>query len=136
RSRSLLLAFLLSASLAIVVSCGGGDEGGEGGTGGVGGTAGTGGTGGSKPGRCGDGVVDTGEGCDDGNDEDGDGCTATCTVEEGWTCTGAQGCTPICGDGLILGDEECDGEDFGGMTCEDYGYTGGNLTCNSSCRID
>lgn len=30
---------------------------------------------------CGDGVVDTGEGCDDGNIRDGDGCSATCQVE-------------------------------------------------------
>ena len=37
---------------------------------------------------CGDGVVSTsiGEECDDGNHEDGDGCTATCTVEQGYSC--------------------------------------------------
>ena len=29
--------------------------------------------------RCGDGVVDTGETCDDGNTADGDGCAADCT---------------------------------------------------------
>lgn len=32
---------------------------------------------------CGDGVVDTGEGCDDGGPWGGDGCTPSCTVEEG-----------------------------------------------------
>ncbi len=30
---------------------------------------------------CGDGVLDAGEGCDDGNTVDGDGCSATCAVE-------------------------------------------------------
>jgi cysteine-rich repeat protein len=36
--------------------------------------------------KCGDGVVSTGEGCDDGNDKNGDGCSKTCTVEEGFFC--------------------------------------------------
>jgi len=31
--------------------------------------------------RCGDGVVQPGEQCDDGNTTDGDGCSATCTTE-------------------------------------------------------
>lgn len=30
---------------------------------------------------CGDGVVDEGEGCDDGNDVDGDSCSSLCEVE-------------------------------------------------------
>ena len=30
---------------------------------------------------CGNGVVDTGEACDDGNTTDGDGCSATCGIE-------------------------------------------------------
>ncbi len=33
--------------------------------------------------RCGDGVVDSGEACDDGNPLGGDGCTVACTLEEG-----------------------------------------------------
>ena len=36
---------------------------------------------------CGDGHVDMGEGCDDGNAVAGDGCSATCTDEPGFTCT-------------------------------------------------
>jgi cysteine-rich repeat protein len=31
--------------------------------------------------RCGDGTKDLGEECDDGNTSDGDGCSATCTIE-------------------------------------------------------
>jgi cysteine-rich repeat protein len=38
---------------------------------------------------CGDGVLDTGEGCDDLNLTDGDGCDATCAVEAGWECVDA-----------------------------------------------
>ncbi|WP_239014663.1 myxococcus cysteine-rich repeat containing protein [Archangium violaceum] len=42
--------------------------------------------------RCGDGIKDTSEACDDGNTTDGDGCNATCTaVESSFGCknTGA-----------------------------------------------
>jgi cysteine-rich repeat protein len=37
---------------------------------------------------CGDGLVESGEVCDDGNRIAGDGCSATCTVESGATCNG------------------------------------------------
>lgn len=36
---------------------------------------------GSEPGVCGDGILDPGEVCDDGNVVEGDGCTAVCTPE-------------------------------------------------------
>jgi cysteine-rich repeat protein len=39
--------------------------------------------------ECGDGVVDSGEQCDDGNTEGGDGCTVNCRVSNGWACTSA-----------------------------------------------
>ncbi|MCA9718144.1 MAG: DUF4215 domain-containing protein, partial [Myxococcales bacterium] len=47
--------------------------------------------------NCGDGVVEADEQCDDGNNEDGDGCTAMCVAE-------------VCGDGVVNngGMEECD----------------------------
>ena len=38
---------------------------------------------------CGDGVVDTGETCDDLNTTSGDGCDASCQPEAGWTCAPA-----------------------------------------------
>jgi cysteine-rich repeat protein len=45
---------------------------------------------------CGDGVVDAGEQCDDGNHTDGDGCHHNCQREECTVCTGApSACTPI-----------------------------------------
>lgn len=42
---------------------------------------------------CGNGTVDPGEECDDGNAIDGDGCTASCT---------------ICGNGVVAPAEDCD----------------------------
>ncbi len=57
---------------------------------------------------CGDGSV-IGEACDDGDTAGGDGCSATCTVEPGYDCTGSPSiCTAICGDGLVVGAEACD----------------------------
>ena len=38
-------------------------------------------------GLCGNSVLDPGEQCDDGNSSNGDGCSDTCQVESGWTCT-------------------------------------------------
>lgn len=38
---------------------------------------------------CGDGIVVGDEECDDGNDIDGDGCSATCTREPGYDCSGS-----------------------------------------------
>ncbi len=40
---------------------------------------------------CGDGIVDAGEQCDDGNTIDGDGCDITCDVEPGYVCECAGG---------------------------------------------
>ncbi len=45
----------------------------------------------STVGSCGDGIVNgaTGaENCDDGNNANGDGCSASCSIESGWTCGG------------------------------------------------
>ena len=39
---------------------------------------------------CGNSILDEGEECDDGNDEDGDGCSKECKLESGFVCnTGA-----------------------------------------------
>jgi len=63
--------------------------------------------------RCGDGRVNTGEQCDDGGTADGDGCSATCRLESGWSCPqpGAP-CARIeyCGDGVVQAsrNETCD----------------------------
>ncbi len=39
------------------------------------------------PSDCGNGVLDKGEQCDDGNNYIGDGCSNTCQIENSWTCT-------------------------------------------------
>ena len=36
---------------------------------------------------CGNGAIETGEACDDGNNNAGDGCSRSCTVETGFTCS-------------------------------------------------
>lgn len=39
-----------------------------------------------------------------------------------------------CGDGVIEGDEVCDGDNVGGMTCaEQPGFMGGAIACTSDC---
>ncbi|MGD2115657.1 MAG: hypothetical protein PVG07_11425 [Acidobacteriota bacterium] len=40
----------------------------------------------------------------------------------------------VCGNGVREGGEVCDGTDLGGMTCADFGCTGGGtLACNATC---
>lgn len=43
-----------------------------------------------------------------------------------------------CGDGTRAGVEQCDGTDFGGLSCAAYGVLAGNggLGCNTDCTID
>ena len=53
---------------------------------------------------CGDGVLDNGEDCDDGNTFNGDGCRFNCTPE-------------ICGDEILDPGEECDPPD--GTFCDE-----------------
>jgi cysteine-rich repeat protein len=57
---------------------------------------------------CGDGYnfkkITGGTPCDDGGTAGGDGCSASCLVETGYTCTGgskttADTCSEVCGDG-------------------------------------
>ncbi|MFH1759089.1 MAG: DUF4215 domain-containing protein [Patescibacteria group bacterium] len=60
------------------------------------------------PAECGDGIVTPPEECDDNNNIDGDGCSATCQIEGGMC---------VIGDGIInTPDENCDGDgDCGGI---------------------
>jgi cysteine-rich repeat protein len=81
---------------------------------------------------CGDGKLDLDEECDDGNPVGGDGCSPTCKIESGFTCTtttaqstAATICQPVCGDGIVAGAEECDSGAL--FNTGDYGG------CTSSC---
>jgi hypothetical protein len=42
----------------------------------------------------------------------------------------------VCGNNIIEPFEQCDGTDFGGQTCNDFNYSGGNLSCTPSCSLD
>jgi cysteine-rich repeat protein len=48
---------------------------------------------------CGDGIKMPDEACDDGNVQNGDGCSSTCTIEPGYTCDAPAGAL---GDSLAL----------------------------------
>lgn len=42
-----------------------------------------------------------------------------------------------CGNGVADGDDQCDGSDLDGQTCEGLGYTlGGTLACTAGCGFD
>lgn len=43
---------------------------------------------------------------------------------------------PACGDGVLEGEEECDGTHLGGETCGSQGYAGGELACTATCELD
>lgn len=58
---------------------------------------------------CGNGAVESGEGCDDGNADSCDGCTLECVPLPYWSCEGSpSSCGTVCGDGWRAGGEECD----------------------------
>jgi fibro-slime domain-containing protein len=62
------------------------------------------------PAHCGNGKIETGELCDDGNLQGGDGCSSSCQLEAGWKCTAPNiPCVAKqCGDGILAGTEQCD----------------------------
>jgi hypothetical protein len=41
-----------------------------------------------------------------------------------------------CGDGVVTPPETCDGENFIGKTCRDFGFKSGELACSSTCDLD
>ena len=91
---------------------------------------------------CGNGMIDEGDSCDDGNSQSNDGCNSTCGVERGWTCTGKPSkCDVSCGDGIIVGFETCDDKNTGmndgcNSTCgteEGWNCSGEPSSCNTTC---
>jgi cysteine-rich repeat protein len=79
----------------------------------------------STAGRCGDGRVQAGEQCDDGNDVTNDTCGNTCL-------------SPRCGDGVIQAGEFCDDAGFGGCSANCQACTDGGVDCScpavTTCR--
>ena len=73
---------------------------------------------------CGNGAVSGAEDCDDGNQNDGDGCSSDCQIEDGWECS-ETGCHEICGDARLVGAEMCDDAN-----------TAANDGCSPVCGIE
>ncbi|MEE9293479.1 MAG: DUF4215 domain-containing protein [Phycisphaerae bacterium] len=105
-----------------------------------------------NPDVCGNGTVEAGEQCDDGNLDNGDGCAATCTDECGdgiqdTDPSDAAGYTEECDDSNTVGgdgcDENCISEICGngvvqtaaGEACDD-GNTAGDDGCSSTCTVE
>lgn len=74
---------------------------------------------------CGDGTPETGEACDDGNSNWGDGCTPDCQREP--DCSGSS-CTSTCGDGLLL-------VGVAGEACDDGNADSGD-GCSATCAVE
>ena len=119
---------------------------------------------------CGNGILDPGEVCDDGNTISGDGCSGNCLsnetcgngivdVADGEGCDcGTLGnvsaacslpnsddpeaectldCHPrFCGDGVVDLSEQCDGSVPATVSCGDFGYYSGELSCSAICQLD
>jgi len=99
------------------------------GTGGAGGAGGDGGT--TTTDTSGDPTTtSTGSGATGGGGG-GSGATGGTGGEGGTTTTTVDDC----GNGVKDDDEQCEGEDFGGKTCESIGFSGGFLQCNNFCAF-
>ena len=88
---------------------------------------------------CGNGIVGTQnptpETCDDTNSAVGDGCNASCQVDESWICSEAGGpdsCSSVCGDGFVRDLEECDD----GTTDGDGNATDEGNGCSATCQFN
>jgi len=87
--------------------------------------------------RCGDGEVTAPiEGCDDGAARDGDGCSAACAIEAGFSCTDEPSQCRRCGDGVIQPGETCDDANIvAGDGCSETCAIEPGYVCNASgCR--
>lgn len=91
---------------------------------------------------CGNGVKEAGEECDGDTFVTRNYCEDYGHTAGQVRCVDCRidisGCT-TCGDGVAEGGELCDLDDTHDqsgyvVTCEDRGYAGGNLMCNSSCN--
>ncbi len=76
---------------------------------------------------CDDGLVRGLQACDDGNDDDGDGCSSTCAIEAGFTCDDNEPseCVRNCGNGARDEGESCD--DSGSVSSDG---------CDATCAVE
>jgi cysteine-rich repeat protein len=86
-------------------------------------------------GGCGNEVIEIGEECDnDSSQANGDGCSAVCEVERGYTCLGDVGSQSTCittvGDGVRADSELCDdGNTVNADGCSHIGFIESGWTC-------
>src|SRR6185503_13616122 len=94
--------------------------------------------------HCGDGIINGPEACDDGAANGTESCpyNTSCNVCSS-TCTLVAGSAPHCGDGTVqtVDNEQCDGTNLNGASCQTLGYATGNLGCygsdtGSGCTFD
>ena len=114
---------------------------------------------------CGNGIIESGESCDDGNMVNGDGCSNTCSVEavcgngiveSGETCddgntVNGDGCSytckveiAVCGNGMVESGESCDdGNMVNGDGCNNtctvqsgWSCTGNPSVCSNTLGVD
>lgn len=95
---------------------------------------------------CGDGEVNCGEACDDGNESNNDSCTNSCVANvcgDGFLHEGVEQCDdgnkvdndfcgidcqlPVCGNGEVEGDEGCDDGELNGTEKSE---------CGSDCDVE
>ncbi|MBU1241223.1 hypothetical protein KJ865_16025, partial [Myxococcota bacterium] len=92
---------------------------------------------------CGNGVLDSSEDCD-GDLFRGQSCSSlgfeggylTCADTCSLDITSCTGYSPLCGNSILDGVEECDGSNTGGVECTSMGYEGGAMGCTIACRLD
>ncbi len=74
---------------------------------------------------CGDGVLDPGEGCDDGNQHDGDCCSASCQIETSGT---------VCRAATDVGDvaDVCNGAS---PSCPPDGFVAAGTSCRTAAGV-
>jgi cysteine-rich repeat protein len=125
------VAFVLVLVGSVAAACSYVPPGGNGGSSSAGGGSSSSGAGGESSSSsggmtvCGNGVVELAEECDDGNSVANDGCSSSCTVEQGWQCTGAPSiCMYTCGNGSLDINEECDDSN-----------TNNGDGCNATCTL-
>ncbi len=65
-----------------------------------------------------------------------DESSSTTKPETSDTEVGSTGVQPVCGNGTVEADEQCDGDDLAGEDCSSQGFLVGTLACKKDCSFD